>query len=105
MKPSTLVLVALAACFPLFTSTTAASAPTERSAQDDDLQAFSGRWLYVEDRTEGRPREEQGPPMMVTFGLRIEQDRVVLERARSEEPFTIDGSNIESAASGGRTKR
>lgn len=76
-----------------------------RAAQDDGLRAFSGKWLYVKDRTEGRPKEEQGPPMMVTFGLRIEKDRIVLERARSEEPFPIDGSNIEAEATGGRTKR
>ena len=105
MKLSTLALLALAACFPLFASATLASAPNARSVQDDDLRAFGGRWLYVEDRTEGRPREEQGPPMMVTFGLRIEEGRVVLERARSEEPFPIDGSAIETAATGGRTKR
>ncbi len=108
MKLSTLVLLALAACLPLFASATAASAPNAPSMQEmqgDDLQAFSGTWLYVEDRTEGRPREEQGPPMMVTFGLRIEEGRVVLERASSEEPFPIDGSNIETAATGGRTKR
>ena len=105
MKLSILVLIALAASLPLFASATTASGPNARSVQDDGLQAFSGKWLYVEDRTEGVPREEQGPPMMVTFGLRIEEDRVVLERARSEEPFPIDGSTIETAASAGRTKR
>ncbi|MDA1266856.1 MAG: DUF6265 family protein [Planctomycetota bacterium] len=116
MKLSILVSIALAACLPLLasadpqdasadTAAMAASAPTERSTQDDDLQEFSGRWLYVEDTTEGVPREEQGPPMMVTFGLRVEEDRVVLERARSEEPIPLDGSTIETAATGGRTKR
>jgi len=105
MKLSALLPIAVAACLPLFASATTASAPNARSVQDDDLRAFSGRWLYIEDRTEGRPTEEQGPPMMVTFGLRIEEDRVVLERARSEEPFPIDGSTIETAATGERTKR
>ncbi len=105
MKLSTLTIIAFAACLPLFTPATAALAPNARSVQTDDLQAFSGRWLYVEDRTEGLSLIEQGPPMMVTFGLRIEKDRVVLERARSEEPFPLDGSAIEAPATGGRTRR
>ncbi len=71
-------------------------APGASSAQDDTLRAFSGQWLYVEDRTEGRPTEEQGPPMMVTFGLRIEKDAVILERSRGrEERIPLDGSAIE----------
>ena len=105
MKLSALVVISVAACLPLPASATAQLAPNARSVQADDLQAFGGRWLYVEDRTEGRPTEEQGPPMMVTFGLRVEAGRVVLERARSEEPFPIDGSTVETAATGGRTQR
>ena len=69
MKRSILALLATAASLPLLASASTASAPSTRSVRGDDLQAFSGRWLYVEDRTEGRPTEEQGPPMMVTFGL------------------------------------
>ena len=92
MKLSTLVALALALVL---------SIPHARAAQVDDLQAFRGTWLYVEDRTEGRSREQQGPPMMVTFGLRIEEERVVLERARSEEPFPLDGSTLETPATGG----
>lgn len=88
MKPSIPILAALVASLPLIAST----APTARVTQDDDLQAFGGRWLYVEDITEGRPREQQGPPMMVTFGLRVEEEVVVLERTRSEEPFPINGA-------------
>lgn len=106
MRHSTFALFALAASA-LVAPTTAAASPNGRSVQADDLPAFAGRWLYVEDRTEGRAAEEQGPPMMVTFGLRIEEDegQVVLERARSEEPFPIDDSTLETAATGGRTKR
>ena len=105
MKLSTLVPVALAAGLPLVASATPASSPNARPLPDEDLQAFGGRWLYVEDITEGRATEDQGPPMMVTFGLRIEEGRVVLERASSEEPFPIDGSVIEVPATGERTKR
>ena len=107
MKHTLLTLSYLALCSIPCASAAAAPSPSGRAVQADDLDAFSGRWLYVEDRTEGRAVEEQGPPMMMTFGLRIEEDegRVVLERARSDEPFPIDGSTIEAAASGGRTKR
>ncbi len=105
MKLSPLAFTAIAACFTLFASAKTPSASSARSVQGDGLQAFSGKWLYVKDTTEGRAVEDQGPPMMMTFGLRIEEDRVVLERARSEEPFPIDGSAIETPATGGRTKR
>lgn len=49
-----------------------------RLAQDDDLRALDGEWVYVEDRTEGRPIEQQGPPMSAKFALRIEEGAVVL---------------------------
>ncbi|MEM8713562.1 MAG: hypothetical protein AAGG01_21675, partial [Planctomycetota bacterium] len=105
MKLSTFMIIVLAAGLQLFAAASAALTPAGSSKQAGDLQAFSGKWLYVEDRTKGRPAEEQGPPMMVTFGLRIEEGRVVLERARSEESFPIDDSTVESAATGGGTKR
>ncbi|MCZ6837068.1 MAG: DUF6265 family protein [Planctomycetota bacterium] len=84
-----------------FGAAMAALAPSARSAQVDDLSAFAGEWLYVEDRTEGRPTEEQQPPMSVTFGLRIEKDAVVMERARGrEERIPLDGATIEAPATG-----
>ena len=52
-------------------ASSAAPASNARSRQADDLQALGGRWLYVEDFTEGRPADKQGPPMSVTFGFRV----------------------------------
>jgi len=77
----------------------AALTPSARPAQDEDLRAFAGEWLYVEDRTEGRPVEEQQPPMSLTFGLRVEEEAVVMLRGqgtnRSEERIALDGSATE----------
>ena len=68
-------------------------------SQADDLQALSGEWLYVEDRTEGRPYEKQQPPMSVTFALRIEEDAFVMVRgkgaSRREQRVALDGSITE----------
>ena len=79
------------------------------SDQNDDLRALGGEWLYVEDRTEGRAIEEQGPPMSVKFALRIEQDAVIMVRgtgARArEERIPIDGSVGEEEQNGSRSRR
>ena len=40
-----------------------ALASEARSTQADDLRALDGDWIFVEDRTEGRPIEEQQPSM------------------------------------------
>ncbi len=75
----------------------------------DELRAFEGEWLYVEDRTEGRPSEQQGPPMSVTFGLRVEPDAVVMLRGKGasqrEEPIPLDGSVLEETGTGTTTRR
>lgn len=65
-------------------------------AQARGLAGLAGEWLYVQDRTEGRPVEEQQPPMSVTFGLRVEEDAVVMLRGqgdrRREERYPFDGT-------------
>jgi hypothetical protein len=48
------------------------------SAQPDGLRALDGEWIYVEDRTEGRALEQQGPSMSAKFSMRIEEGAVVL---------------------------
>jgi hypothetical protein len=67
--------------------------------QDEDLQALEGEWLYVEDQTEGRPAEEQQPPMSVLFALRVEDDAVVMLRGKGtnqrEMRLALDGSTTE----------
>lgn len=57
-----------------------AAAQTQAPKQDlkDGLRALDGEWLYVEDRTEGRPLEQLGPPMSSKFSMRIEEGAVVL---------------------------
>lgn len=44
----------------------------------DDLRAFDGDWVYVEDRTEGKTLEQLGPPMSSKFSLRTEEGAVIL---------------------------
>jgi hypothetical protein len=73
----------------------AALAPIAGSAQAVDVRALDGEWLYVEDRTEGRAREDQGPPMSPRLRLRVEEDALVWVRASREERMQIDGSTIE----------
>lgn len=64
-------------------STQATSAPLPQassppSAQPDDLRALDGEWIFVEDRTDGRPLEQLGPPMSSKFSMRVEEGAVVL---------------------------
>jgi energy-coupling factor transporter ATP-binding protein EcfA2 len=47
-------------------------------AQNADLKALDGEWVYVEDRTEGRALEQLGPPMNSTFILKVEEGAVIL---------------------------
>lgn len=56
----------------------AAAAAGERSTQSDGLRALDGEWIYVEDRTAGRPLEQMGPPMSSKFSLRSEEGAVIL---------------------------
>ena len=67
-------------------------------AQSNNLKALDGEWLYVEDRTEGRPVEKQGPPMSVKFSFRVDEDAVFLLRGnRPEQRLALDGSTEELA--------
>lgn len=81
----------------LTTLATAFAAPDPRAhvPPSDDLDAFAGDWLYVRDVTEGRPTEEQGPPMSAYITLRVEEDAVVWVRPGGDERIMIDGSSID----------
>jgi hypothetical protein len=86
----------LATVLALLATSGAASASSAHPAQDDGMAALAGEWLYVEDLTEGRPSEEQGPPMSARFALRIEQDAVVMPRSGGrEDRLPHDGSTLE----------
>lgn len=62
---------------------------------DDDVRALDGEWIYVEDRTEGRPVEQHQPSMSTRVRLRVEDDALVLIRSDSEIRMALDGSPTE----------
>ena len=64
-------------------------------AQQGDIKALNGEWIYVEDRTEGRSIEEHTPPMSAKFVLRVEEDAVVYARPRGDERILINGKTTE----------
>lgn len=72
-------------------------APSARSSQVEGLRALDGEWIYVEDRTEGRPSEEQQPSMSGRFTLRVEEGALVLVRRDGEVRIALDGSATEVA--------
>ena len=80
-------------------ATMAAFATSALSAQPDELMALDGEWIYVEDRTEGRALERQGPPMSSKFSLRIEEGAVILVYGhgggRRDVRVVLDGSVTE----------
>jgi hypothetical protein len=76
-----------------------------RSTQADGVAALDGDWIYVEDRTEGRPAEEHQPSMSARVKLRVERDAVVLVRSKAEIRMALDGSPTEVAGEGGSISR
>jgi len=79
-------------------------APSPLSAQTDGMPALDGEWIYVEDRTEGRPLEWMGPPMSAMFSMGIENDAVILVSGHGsghrDVRVALDGSITEVAAQG-----
>lgn len=57
---------------------TLTAASTAHAAQPEDLKALDGEWIYVEDKTEGRPLEQLGPPMASKFSMKVEEGAVIL---------------------------
>lgn len=57
---------------------TLSAAASAIAAQTDDLRALDGEWIYIEDKTEGRPLEQLGPPMASKFSMRVEEGAVIL---------------------------
>lgn len=87
------------AFFATLAATLALSASNALSAQPEGLRALDGEWIYVEDRTEGRALERQGPPMSPKFSFRVEEDAVVLASGHGSEHrdvrVALDGSVTE----------
>jgi hypothetical protein len=78
----------------------AALAPGARQEQPDALRALDGEWVYVEDRTQGRPLERLGPPMASKFSMRVEEGAIVLNGHGSghrDVRVALDGSVTEVA--------
>lgn len=68
------------------------------AAQTDNVQALDGDWIYVEDRTEGRALEQQGPPMSSSFSMRVSEGAVILNGHGSghrDVRVALDGSVTE----------
>ena len=64
----------------------------------NDLKVLDGEWVYVEDRTEGRPLEQLGPPMSSKFLMRVEDGAVILNGHGSGHKnvrVALDGSVTE----------
>jgi hypothetical protein len=57
-----------------------------------DVKALDGEWIYVEDRTEGRPLEEHQFSMGARLRFRIEPDAFVYVRSDGEIRVKFDGS-------------
>lgn len=74
--------------------------PLTAAAQAPKLLSLAGEWIYVEDRTEGRPVEQHQPSMASKFGLRVEADAVTLVRRNEEVRMALDGSPTELTRDG-----
>lgn len=74
---------------------------TQPPAEVEGLRALDGEWVYVEDRTEGRPLEQLGPPMSSRFAFRVEEGAVVLVSGHGsghrDVRIALDGSMTEIA--------
>ncbi len=73
-------------------------------AQPAGLQALDGEWVYVEDRTEGRTSEQQGPNTGPRVRVRVEKDAVVLVRSDGEIRMPLDGSPTDVVRSFGTSR-
>ena len=84
---------ALAAAFALLT--TLGSASSESPAPPEGVKALDGEWIYVEDRTEGRAKEQHAPNMGPRVKLRVEKDAVFLVRSDGETRMKLDGTPVD----------
>jgi hypothetical protein len=76
-----------------------ALAANSRIFGDEGLIALDGEWTFVEDRTEGRPLEQLGPPMSSKFTFKMEPGAVILVwghgGGRGNVRVALDGSFTE----------
>lgn len=80
------------------------------ASKPQGLQALSGEWIYLEDRTENQPIERMGPPMASKFSMRVEENggAVILNghgSGHKDVRVAIDGSITEVTEQNGRVVR
>lgn len=71
---------------------------TANASQPDDLKSLNGEWIFVEDKTEGRPLEQLGPPMSSKFSMKVEEGAVILNghgSGHKDVRIALDGSPTE----------
>ncbi|MBL8756487.1 MAG: hypothetical protein JNK15_24550, partial [Planctomycetes bacterium] len=71
-----------------------------RAPQAQGVQALDGVWVFVEDRTEGRPVDQQQPSTSRQVTLRVEKESLVLVRSDGEVRMAFDGSPTDVAREG-----
>src|SRR5262245_6290206 len=96
------VRIGLAAALALISSLGATS--SQPPAAPEGLKALDGEWVYVEDRTEGRTKERQGPNMGPRVKMRVEKDAVVLVRSDGDIRMPLDGSPTDVVRSFGTSR-
>jgi hypothetical protein len=71
---------------------------TADSTPSDELRALDGEWIFVEDRTEGRPLEQLSAPMASKFSMQVEDGAVILNghgSGHKDVRVALDGSVTE----------
>lgn len=103
MRPRTRLTLALATL-----GTFAIARAFEGTApKADELRALGGEWIFVEDRTEGRPLEQLSPPMASKFSMGVEEGAIVLNGHGSghrDVRVALDGTITEVADSDGTAR-
>lgn len=74
------------------------------SAQPDGVKALDGEWVFVEERTEGKALEKQGPNTGPRIKMRVEKDAVVLVRSDGEIRMPLDGKPTDVVRSFGTSR-
>jgi len=96
------------ALFATFGAVSAAQKPPDSKAplaKVDGVRALDGEWIYVEDRTEGRPVEQHQPSMNGKLTLRVDEAAVVWVRSKTREiRLPLDGSTTEVSSEGSTSR-
>lgn len=75
-----------------------------RSAPPEELSALDGEWVYVEDRTAGKAKEQWSPNMGPRVRYRVEKDAFIVVRSEGEIRMPLDGSSVDIVRSFGTSR-